>query len=133
VLNAALDELEHGPLGKLEDLVSGEIFTDFLTMAEHLLKQGYKDPAASLIGAVLEDGLRRLAKKSDVKVRDKDDINSLNSRLAERGVYNRVVHSDIGAWNKVRNSADHGKFAEYDKGNVDRMLDGVRSFLAKLL
>ena len=133
VLKATLDELESGPLSKLEDLVSGEIFTDFLTMAEHLLKQGYKDPAASLTGAVLEDGLRRLAKKNDIKVRDRDDISSLNARIADGQVYNRVVQSEVEAWNRVRNQADHGKFSQYDRGNVDRMLDGVRSFLAKFL
>jgi hypothetical protein len=34
--------------------------------AEHLLGNGYKDPAASLAGAVLEVGMRRLASKHGI-------------------------------------------------------------------
>ncbi len=53
VLKAAKEDIEGGYLKKLETLVAADIFTDFLEMAEHLVEQGYKDPAASLIGAVL--------------------------------------------------------------------------------
>jgi hypothetical protein len=52
ILEAAKEELGYGPLSKIESLVSAEIFTDFLDMAQHLLEAGYKDPSASLIGAV---------------------------------------------------------------------------------
>ena len=53
ILRAAKDDIEGGYLQKVENLVSAEVFSDFLEMAEHLLDNGYKDPAASLIGAVL--------------------------------------------------------------------------------
>jgi hypothetical protein len=57
-----------------------------LTLAEHLLASGYKDPAAMLIGAVLEEGLRRIARREDVTLRMKDDVGSLGTRTpsAER-------------------------------------------------
>jgi hypothetical protein len=40
-LRGVKGELEGGPLPQLEGLISGEIFEDFLDMAEHLLEQGY--------------------------------------------------------------------------------------------
>src|SRR5262245_45467883 len=60
ILKAAYDELQKGFVGKLQNLVAAHIFTDFLEMAVHLREAGYKDAAASLGGAVLEDGLRRI-------------------------------------------------------------------------
>ena len=54
VLQAAKDDIEGGYLQKVETLVSASVFSDFLEMAEHLLDNGYKDPVASLTGAVLE-------------------------------------------------------------------------------
>jgi hypothetical protein len=133
ILRAAREDLEFGALSRIDDIVSGEIFSDFLEVAACLLSQGYKDPAASLVGAVLEDGLRRLARRNNVKVRDRDDISGLNSRLTEKGVYNSIVRGEVEAWSRVRNHADHGQFDEYDKDTVGRMLDGVRNFLAKFL
>ena len=59
ILKAAKTDIEGGYLDRLETLVSADIFSDFLEMSEHLLEQGYKEPAASLVGAVLEDGLRK--------------------------------------------------------------------------
>ena len=69
-------------LKRIEDLVSADIFTDFLEMAEYLLKNGYKDPATSLIGAVLEDGLRRVSAGHGIKLKSREDIQSLNTKLA---------------------------------------------------
>ncbi|MDQ6985209.1 MAG: hypothetical protein Q9M91_02850 [Candidatus Dojkabacteria bacterium] len=68
----------------MKQLAFSEIFTDFLEMASHILSQGYKDPAASLIGAVLEDGLRKLCQANDIKVKTSDDIASLNTKLADK-------------------------------------------------
>jgi hypothetical protein len=42
-------------------LVSAEVFNDFLDMSAHLLDNGYYQAAGSLVGAVLEDSLRRVA------------------------------------------------------------------------
>ena len=61
ILRALREDIANGYLRRLEALVSADVFTDFLDMAQHLLDTDYKDPAASLTGAVLEDGLRRIA------------------------------------------------------------------------
>ena len=133
ILKSAKDDIEAGFLKSLEALVSADIFTDFLEMAEHLLQQGYKDPAASLIGAVLEDGLRKISKQEGVKLKSKEDISSLNQKLAQADVYNRLTQKRIQVWNDIRNNADHGNFSEYDSDLVREMLQGVTAFLEQNL
>jgi hypothetical protein len=61
-------DVTNGYLRRQADLVAAEVFGDFLDMAGHLLDNHYHHPAAMLIGAVLEDGLRRLARGSGVGV-----------------------------------------------------------------
>jgi hypothetical protein len=133
ILRALKEDLEKGFLTNVRDLVVAEVFTNFLDMAEHLLEKGYKDPAASLIGAVLEDGLRKIAEKHNVTVKHDDDISSLNTRLADKGIYNRLIQKQIQAWKEIRDKAAHGEFNEYNLGQVRLMLEGIRKFLGEYL
>ncbi len=133
ILRAAREDIEGGYLQKMETLVSASVFTDFLEMAEHLLDNGYKDPAASLAGAVLENGLRRICGSNNLTVKSDDNISSLNKRLADNSVYNRLQQREIEVWNKVRDYADHGHFNEYMADDVEKMLGGVNKFLSNYL
>jgi len=133
ILSAVLADLEEGYLRKTANIISGEVFADFLEMAEHLSAQGYKDPAASLCGAVLEDGLRRIARNHNLKVNDKDDLNSLRDKCAQDGVITSIIRQQITAWTTLRNAADHGKFQDYVAEEVRLMIAGVRSFLGSHL
>lgn len=133
ILRAVREDVLGGYLVDAKTLISAEVFTDFLQMAEHLSECGYKDPAASLCGAVLEDGLRRIAAKAAVKVRSREDLTSLNHKCADAGVFSRLVQRKIQVWTDVRNSADHGEFHNYAEQDVQDMLKGVGQFLADFL
>jgi len=133
ILRGLKEDIELGFLSDLKELVIAELFTDFLDMADHLLEAEYKDPAASLVGAVLEDGLRKICEKHGVQVKGSDDIGALNTKLADKEVYNRLVQKQIQAWKAIRDSADHGKFGEYKKEDVEAMLQGVQRFLTENL
>ena len=133
VLKSLKNALEQDLLGEIEDLVRAEVFTDFLEMAQHLLEAGYKDPAATLVGGVLENGLRKIAEKHNVAVKDKDDISSLNTKLGDARAYGPLDRSQIQTWKKLRDSAAHGNYDEYTKPKVEAMLEGVRRFLAEHL
>lgn len=50
----------------LRELVHAERFVDFLQMGKHLPTHGYTDPAAVLVGGVLEERLRQLCRKNGV-------------------------------------------------------------------
>ena len=134
VLKALKEDLEEGDfVRRISSLISAEVFSDFLEMADHLVQQGYKDPAASLAGAVLEDGLRRLARANELPVKSRDDIAVLNSRLATKDVYNLLRRKQIDSWGHIRNKADHAEFGEYQASDVSSMIAGVRGFLADAL
>jgi hypothetical protein len=128
ILSRLRSDVENGYLRKVADIVSAEVFGDFLEMAQYLLDQGYKDPAASLCGAVLEDGLRRIARNHDIKFSDKYDLASLRDKCAQKGIFNNLIRQQITAWTTLRNSADHGKFDEYTAQQVGSMITDVRSF-----
>jgi len=133
ILKAVKEDIQGGYLKKIESLVSADIFSDFLEMAEYLLSQGYKDSAASLAGAVLEDGLRRISSNRGVKLKSQEDISSLNQKLADAVVYNRLTQKKIQVWGHIRNNADHGKFSEYSEKDIEDMLKGIRDFLYQYL
>ena len=131
ILRSVKEDLEQGFLEKVQDLVVAEVFTDFLDQAEHLLKNGYKDPAASLAGAVLEDGLKKIAKKNDIPVKKRDTIDSLNQKLSQQQLYNTLKKSSVNIWREIRNSVAHGKFNDYKESDVKAMIDGIRNFLSE--
>jgi hypothetical protein len=133
ILRGFLEDINNGYLVGVANLISAEVFTDFLDMAMHLLETGYKDPAASLCGAVLEDGMRRLADNSGLTIRSREDLSSLNARCARKGLYSRLMQKKIQVWTDIRNHADHGQFSEYAAEDVKAMLEGVGSFLASAL
>jgi hypothetical protein len=133
ILRRLRSDIENGYLRKTANIISAEVFSDFLEMAEHLLAEGYKDPAASLTGAVLEDGLRRISLNNDIPVTERDNLSSLKDKCAGKKIFNNLVRQQITAWTTLRNSADHGKFDEYTAEHVRSMISDVRSFLATFL
>lgn len=135
-LKALENEIEAGWFTSVRGLVSAEIFSDFVEMAEHLLESGYKDPAAVLLGGVLEERLRELAVSAGINVtveRNGREVprkaDSLNSDLAKVGEYNLLQQKTITAWLDLRNNAAHGEYEAYSGDQVANFLDGLRHFL----
>ena len=132
VLEAALEDVERGYLETVKELATAEIFSDFLEQADHLLRNGFSVPAASLAGAVLENGLRSLAARKGVTVRASDNLSSLNNKIGDQGIYDRLRQSQVAVWIKVRNSADHGRFTEVRDNDVADLIKGVRNLLSSV-
>jgi hypothetical protein len=134
-LKALRRDYEDGYLETVHALVRADVFRDFLEMAEYLLEQGYKDPAAVLIGGVLEDHLRWLCAPRAIEVvvngRPKK-ADAINSELARAGAYNNLDQKAVTAWLDLRNKAAHGKFDEYSGDQVGTLLAGVRDFIRRV-
>lgn len=64
ILGALRADYEAGNLQSVIELVHADIFADFLNMADYLLQQGYKDPAAVVIVSVLEEHLRKAVRQT---------------------------------------------------------------------
>ena len=133
ILRAALEDVEQGHLQEVRQIATAEVFSDFIDQADHLLENGYHIPAASLAGAVLENGLRSLAEKNDIATRPRDDLTALNGKLAAKSVYNRLRQKQVAVWVDVRNAADHGRFDDFTEADVADLVKGVQTFLAEYL
>jgi hypothetical protein len=132
ILRAVREDLESGYLKKITTLVEAEIFSDFLEMARHLHSAGYKDPAASLTGGILEDGLRKIATAHNIQLNPKETINTLNEKC-RTAVYNQLVWRRVQTWGDIRNYADHGHYNEYSADDVAEMIEGIEGFLSQYL
>jgi hypothetical protein len=116
------------------ELIHAETFANFVEMAEYLLSEGYKDPAAVIIGSVLEEHLRQLCIKNGLatEVAGKaKKADQLNSDLAGKSIYSKLDQKSITSWLDLRNKAAHGKYGEYTKDQVALLLLGVQNFLTR--
>ncbi|MDP8242089.1 MAG: hypothetical protein P9M09_03590 [Candidatus Celaenobacter antarcticus] len=138
ILKAVKKELDGGWIFTVKGLVSAEIFSDFLEMAEYLLQEKYKDPAAVMVSSVLEEHLRQLCNKNGIDINKikngkpvpkKADL--LNSELASDSVYSNLDQKSITAWLDLRNKAAHGRYYEYTQEQVLFMLQSVTDFIAR--
>jgi len=135
ILLSLRDAYQNDYLKTIEELVHAEIFDDFLERAEYLLHSNFKDPAAVIIGGVLEEHIRKMCLKSGLPINnDKGfpkNIDLLNSDLEKQGSYNKLQQKQITAWLGIRNSAAHGKTTEYTQNQVENMLNGIRDFIIR--
>ena len=138
MLQAVRGEIEQGWLSTTKGLISANIFGSFLEMAEHLLEEEYKDPAAVLIGSALEQHLKSLCEANDIEitvirnerlVQKKADV--INADLVKGGVYTKLDQKSVTYWLGIRNNAAHGNFTEYNKEQVSLMLSGVSEFIVR--
>lgn len=138
ILQAVKQELDGGWVFTVKGLVSAEIFSDFLEMSNYLLFENYKDPAAVMIGSVLEEHLRHLCGKSGISIEIVKDgkpipkkADLLNSELSASDIYNKLDQKSITSWLDLRNKAAHGKYSDYSKEQVEIMYQGVINFIGR--
>ena len=130
--------VEGGYLDNIEELIHGELFDNFIDMAEHLLNEGYKDASAVIVGSSLESHLRNLCIRNTIetiirsanKERPKK-ADLMNSELASSGVYEKLDLKSVTAWLDLRNKAAHGEYDKYSNEQVRLMITGVRDFIAR--
>lgn len=139
ILTAIRSEIAGGWLFTVKGLVAAELFSDFLDMSEHFLDTGYKDPAAVMVGSVLEEHLRQLCIKNSIPIEEDKDgrpvprkSDRLNAELAKAEVYTKLDQKLITAWLELRNNAAHGKYEAYTSEQVKQLLAGVTEFMARV-
>lgn len=138
MLQAVRGEIEQGWLLTAKGLISADIFGDFLEMSDHLLEEGYKDPAAVLVGSALEQHLKNLCEANGIDTSiersgkthpKKADV--INSDLVKGSVYTKLDQKSVTFWLGIRNNAAHGHFEEYNSEQVKMMLSGVSEFMGR--
>lgn len=138
ILKALRKDIEADSLKSASELIHGELFGDFLEMADFLLDEGYKDAAAVIGGGVLETHLRQLCIKHNIdtehEVRGQIQAkraDQLNSELVGNGVYSKLDQKNVTAWLDLRNKAAHASYQEYSKDQVSLLLQGIRYFITR--
>jgi hypothetical protein len=142
IVGALRRDYELGRVADFEALVHASLFDDFLEQALALRKEGYRLPAAVLIGATLEEHLRKMAGRNSVPTTYVDKqgatqpkkASTLNTDLAQANVYSKAEHSQILSWLQIRNDAAHGDpdfLKKHADDDVRRMGEGVRDFILK--
>jgi hypothetical protein len=135
IATALRDDLRAGWVESVVELVHADMYSDYLEMAEGLLGQGYKDPAAVITGTSLEVHVRALCVKSSVDIvlpnGTPKKADTMNSDLKKAVVYDGLQQKQITAWMDLRNKAAHGNYTDYDASQVRLFIDGVRAFMLK--
>lgn len=131
VLRALRADYHAGRLQTFQELIHADLFSDFLEMAEYLLQEGYKDPAAVIAGGVLEEHLRKLCGKHGVTIPAKAKFDTMNADLAKTKTYNKNDQKQVTAWAGLRNDAAHGSYKNYSDSEVKSMVAGVRDFISR--
>ncbi|MEG4235005.1 DUF4145 domain-containing protein [Microcoleus sp. Pol11C3] len=140
-LKGLKDDFKKGFLGDLGLEIEAEIVADYMGQAEHLLAEGQSGkydhvPAAVLAGAVLEKSLRTLCDKQSPSIPTVNDkgkpltLTPLIEALKKNKVFNEVTAKQLRGWADIRNSAAHGNFDEFNRSQVDLMIQGINNFLA---
>lgn len=139
ILGTIRDEISGDWLFTIRSLITAEVFSDFLEMAEYLISEDYKDPAAVIAGSVLEEHLRQLCQNNEIAVEYESGekmkpkkADKLNSDLAKAQVYNKLDQKSVTTWLDLRNKAAHGHFKEYNKDQVEIMIQGITEFMARV-
>lgn len=134
VLTALREAYASGYLTTVSELIHADLFSNFIEMAEYLLSEGYKDPAAVIIGSTLEEHLRQLCVKNGLPTTSggkPKKAGQLNADLANASVYSRLDLKSITSWLDLRNNAAHGKYGEYTKEQVQLMIQSIQDFMTR--
>ncbi len=135
ILQALRADYDAGYLASVEELVHADIFGDFLEMAKYLLSEGYKDPAAVIVGGVLEEQIRKLCEKHGIAATSSGrpkKTDALNAELASAGIISKLDQKNVTAWIDLRNKSAHGKYSEYTQAQVELLHQSVQDFLTRV-
>lgn len=128
IFHSAKEDFEAGYIFNVDLKVSGEVFGDFVALAKQALSAGYKDVAAVLACAALEDALKRFAIIKQIQVEEKtmqDVVNALKSGGHVFGAQKTL----LDAMPKVRNFAMHGNWDKISGPDVSSVIGFVEQFL----
>ncbi len=135
ILQALRADYEAGYLKTIEELIHADIFSGFLEMASYLLAEGFKDPAAVIVGGVLEEHIRKLCCKHGITITSNSrpkKADAMNAELAGAGVLSKLDQKNVTAWLDLRNKSAHGKYTEYTQQQVELFLQSIQDFLTRV-
>ena len=134
IAKALLSDIQNNYLSSFEETVHGDMFGDFLEMADQLIETKNKDAAAVLAGSTLEAHIRQLCDKyrvTTISGEKPKKTDTLNAELVKAGAYTKLDQKNVTAWLGLRNKAVHGNYSEYTMDQVKLFIDGIRNFVTR--
>lgn len=138
VVQALRDDVARNFLESARELIHGELFGDFLEMADFLANEGYKDAAAIMGGGVLETHIHQLCIKHSIVLEDTvrgqvqtKRADRLNDELSSVNAYSKLDQKNVKAWLDLRNKAAHAEYNQYTIEQVSLLLQSIRNFISR--
>ena len=138
IVEALRDDIRSGFLISFSELVRGEIFQNFLDMAEYLCDEGFKDAAAVIAGSTLEAHLKQLSHKNNIDISSTATDGSVRPKKASqlnqdlgKAAYSLFDQKQVTAWLDLRNSAAHGKYNDYSIQQVTQFINWLKDFTSR--
>lgn len=125
---SAKENFEGGYVFDVDLRVSGEVFGDFVAMSKQSLSEGYKDVAAVLACAALEDALKKFAVVNGLST-DDNSMSEVVNALKARGLVSGAQKSLLSTMPKIRNYAMHANWDKISAPDVNSVIGFVEQFL----
>jgi hypothetical protein len=125
---SAKDDFDGGYVFNVDMRVSGEVLGDFIVLARQSLAEGYKDVAAVLACAALEDALKRYAHAQNIATDNKSMTEVVNA-LKGSGKVSGAQKTLLDAMPKIRNFALHAEWSKFSEPDVNSVIGFVEQFL----
>jgi hypothetical protein len=131
LLRGTKANLESGLLDDLRSRILVDIQFDFLETSQLLLEEGQKDPAAVLACIVLEDSLKRLAQKANLKDALDKEMSVTAGLLFNAGVIEKSTNQSIQSFKNLRNAALHAQWDQVSGESVALLLAFLPVFIER--
>ena len=132
VFMAAHRDWRDGLLAQVEYMIAAATFDDFLDQADTYFKAKKKLESSVLGSAVLEDAVKKVAKKNGIDP-SRTTLDPLIDRLVKAGVLSPVKAKRWKSFAGVRNKALHADWDAFDLDDVGALITGVREVVSDYL
>ena len=131
ILISIKNELSKGFLQKIEYIYVAETFDNFLEHADKYHRSNKKIEASVLASFVLEDIMKKIAKKNSID--SNRTLDPIIDDLKKAGVFNTPKAKRIKSYADIRNKAFHANWEEFDVKDIGDMIEGIRLLIEDYL
>ena len=124
---SAVYDWREGLLRRIEYIFAAETFDDFLDHADKYHKANKKAEAAVLVSAVLEDTVKKIARRNNVN--PSRTLDPIINDLIAANVFTEPEGKRVRAFADLRNKADHAEWDGFDIKDVGKTIEGVRDLI----
>jgi len=129
ILEGTKNNIENGLISEITENITIDIKSDFLNSAQEFIENDQKDPAAVLGCVVLEDSLKKLAKKNGIGGMHNKELSVVANTLLSKKIIDKSTHSSILSFRNLRNAAFHTQWNEISLESVKLLLTFLPIFI----